>query len=468
MPQVTHKDIEYYVEPLIFSVENTLFRVPREYLAQESPVFLDMLALPQPVTDDEGVGSEGAVDAKPLVLPDTIAAPAFRALLQILYSFNDGCVDADFPKDDWINILELSRMWDMATVRKTAIKGLLPLLGDDAAHQWKLAKKYDIHDWVQPALEKLVRRNQPLTVKEFESLDQRTLLGVAAVRESCYPVFYDSDRQYGDFRYSENTTIGRWEIREGRGEISVDLESFNFNCPSPSLQHGINEIVTSEDDGPSKSGEFYFEKVVFKVEDRLYRVPNQPFAQHSQIFRRNFELRGFSKYDRHDPFVIEDATKDDFEHLLRFFFPPKSIGKREPTSDEWASILRLSARWSMLQVKELAIQKLENLNFGNIATKLRMAQELGVQQWFSPAMKTLITRGEPLNADEYNVLGQQHILQVLDLRERVHLRNKYYDSCNSYGNYNSYGTTPMIHIRSERGEVPIEGNDLTARLAPFL
>ncbi|KAF9447732.1 hypothetical protein P691DRAFT_619170, partial [Macrolepiota fuliginosa MF-IS2] len=168
--------------------ENTLFRVPSEYLVQESSVFFDMMTLPRPAVKDKGVDGEGATDANPIALPETITASSFRALLQILTPNSLGDTVANLSKDDWVTYLELSRMWNMATVRKVAIDSLLPFLEDDPALQWKLAKTYNIHDnWAQSALEKLIRRSQPLSTNEFESLDRCTLLGIAALRESCYP-----------------------------------------------------------------------------------------------------------------------------------------------------------------------------------------------------------------------------------------------------------------------------------------
>lgn len=114
----------------------------------------------------------------------------------------------------------------------------------------------------------------------------------------------------------------------------------------------------------------------------------------------------------------------------------------------------------MTQVKSLAVRKLEGLDFGNVATKLQMAQGLGVQKWFSSGMKTLITRKEPLATLECQVLSEQHILQILDLRERAHYRNQY---TNHYYGYYTY----RVHIRNERGEIP-EGVDLAEKLSSLL
>ncbi|KAF9443656.1 hypothetical protein P691DRAFT_797152 [Macrolepiota fuliginosa MF-IS2] len=451
MPRAVHNDIEYSIEPLTFRVENILFRVPREYLVQESPVFLDILALPQPVTGEEGVSTEGTVDAKPLVLPDTITASAFRALLWVLYPadrlFNS---DVGLLKDDWVMILELSRMWDMIRVREIAIERLVPLLKDDPAHQWDLAKKYEIQDWVRPALERLIRRSLPLSNREVEMLDQETLLKLAAARESCYPVLRDSDPSRYGYINGEDTAIGHWVIRQERGQINVNLDTITFNCPI-SLKDNEDQPFTLAIDGPRRNGEFYIEKVVFQVEDDLYKVPNQPFSQHSPIFRRRFKNQGFVKFSHHNPLVIDSGvTKADFECLLRFFFPPNSAGEWEPSFTEWASILTLSAKWEMDRVKSLAVQKLEKLDFGSVVTKLRMAQELGVQDWFVSGMKTLVTRQEPLSA---------HECQVLDLRERAHHRTQY----NHYGHSQS-----ITHLRLERGEIPNNECDLTIQLTDLL
>jgi hypothetical protein len=131
---------------------------------------------------------------------------------------------------------------------------------------------------------------------------------------------------------------------------------------------------------------------------------------------------------------------------------------REPTSEEWISILRLAAKWEMTQVKDLAVSKLEEVDFGSINSKLRIAKELGVQEWFSAGMKSLITQSSPLTAPDCQVLGDRElILQVLDLRERAHHRIYLY----------TYGHSPRNHLRSERGEVPAD-LDVSTQVASLL
>jgi len=108
----------------------------------------------------------------------------------------------------------------------------------------------------------------------------------------------------------------------------------------------------------------------------------------------------------------------------------------------------------MPRVKQLAVEKLESLDFGS---KLRMAQDLGVQDWFSSAMETLVTRREPLGNAEYQVLSQDHLLQVLDLRERAH----------SFQVQNRNTLRMITQLRTSRGEVPIT-IDLPTRLATLV
>jgi hypothetical protein len=246
----------------------------------------------------------------------------------------------NFTQDEWLGALSLTDLWDLPEVRTKAVDGLRPLLVEDPTYQLVLAKKYHIDDWVRPALESLIRRSPPLGNREFEMLDQEILLKIAALRERCYPVFRDSDNRYGA-SYQEDTTIGHWDVLQERGDVSINLDHVNFTVsPSPDFRT-VSEGATSQGEGDQRDGEFYFEKIVFKVkvlhmlyiispefscfkvEGRLFKIPNHPFAQHSQIFRREFEQRGFLKYDHHDPFIVEGVTANDFRHLLQFFFPPQ-------------------------------------------------------------------------------------------------------------------------------------------------
>jgi len=113
-------------------------------------------------------------------------------------------------------------------------------------------------------------------------------------------------------------------------------------------------------------------------------------------------------------------------------------------------------------VKQLATEKLERLSrFGSDAIKLQMAQDLGIQKWFSSAMQALVTRQEPLGMAEYQVLDQDHLLQVLDLRERA-------NSCDQRNLvYSRTFSNSRVHLRTSRGEVPTSV-DLSTHLANLL
>ncbi|KAF7782847.1 hypothetical protein Agabi119p4_2223 [Agaricus bisporus var. burnettii] len=446
MPTDLHNDMEYYIEPLIFQVEDTLYRIPREYLSQESTIIRDMLQIPQSMDSD----SEGSADSKPIIIQQ-IKATSFRILLQFLFNL-DGPGHLGLSKEDLITLLELCRKWDMQIIRNKVIDQLRPLLEGDPAHKWNLAKEYGINQWMQPSLERLIRRSESLGEWEYLMLDQDTFLAVAAIRETCYSVLMDTVNYSGS---AENTNVSHWEVKQGRGAINVDLSSVIFDCPRPAPYVDEDGPDTqSQDCDNIRAGEFYFEPAVFKLGNCLYQVSNQPFTQHSPIFRRRFEKLGFAKYDTENPCVLSsEISSTDFTNLLRFFFPPPQI-TYERTSEEWASVLRLSSRWEMDAVKKLAVDKLTELGFGTSATKLRLAKDLGVEAWFTEGMRTLITREQPLAASEYQTLDMRHVVQAVDLRERAHARHHRYHG-------------QIVRILPERGELPWTIS-LSDRLAPLL
>ena len=236
-------------------------------------------------------------------------------------------------KDEWLLVLETSDIWNMSGVKNIAIDHLVPFLEDNPAYKWSLAKLYEIRDWIQPALERLVRRDAPLGRREYQLLDQKTVLEIGALRELCCPTIQE-------FHHGFKDTIVSWSIIQKRGQVNVDLSSVGFICPNIPQPSSLDESCIQDDDQRKRNGQFFFEKVVFKVDkiaiyhskakfmysfqvaDEFYKVSNQPFAQHSRAFRRLFSKRGFRKYDCQDPLVVDaSVTKADFEALLNLFFP---------------------------------------------------------------------------------------------------------------------------------------------------
>lgn len=76
------KDPDYFIEVVVFQVENVLFSVPRHHFAESEGIFGALFTLPQEESSNQR--AEGTCPEHPIVLSQD-KAEDFRALMKILY-----------------------------------------------------------------------------------------------------------------------------------------------------------------------------------------------------------------------------------------------------------------------------------------------------------------------------------------------------------------------------------------------
>ncbi|KAI6163367.1 hypothetical protein EDD17DRAFT_1812868, partial [Pisolithus thermaeus] len=161
------------------TVEDCLFRVPRQTLEAQSPVFRNMFSMPPP----PDVEVEGLSDEHPIVLPEPVKARDFKRLLKVLLPTGPRLPKGDH--DAWISVLKLSRMWEMEEPYSLALRNLkYPTGWKSAVEKLALALEHEITDWIVPGVNELARRQEPISVEDTQILGLETALKVAAVRES--------------------------------------------------------------------------------------------------------------------------------------------------------------------------------------------------------------------------------------------------------------------------------------------
>ncbi|KAL4068137.1 hypothetical protein J3A83DRAFT_3816543 [Scleroderma citrinum] len=164
------------------TVEDCLFKIPREPLEAESIVFRDMFLLPQ--GDKDTV--EGLSDENPVVLPG-VSQDEFEQLLTVLLSrkhVSGRCSESDLDLDQWVSVLKLSTMWEFHAPRIAAIIHIDSLDNMiDPIDKVVLAMQYDIKEWLLPALLKLAQRAESINIEEGRRMGFETALKLASVRE---------------------------------------------------------------------------------------------------------------------------------------------------------------------------------------------------------------------------------------------------------------------------------------------
>ncbi|KAL5511386.1 hypothetical protein ACEPAH_4602 [Sanghuangporus vaninii] len=169
------RDDEFYINFIIFEVENILFRVPRHPFEANSETFRDMFAsIPATLV------AEGSSDMNPLIL-NGVTATDFRALVKALLNPAYGS-KIELIVKEWISVLRLAHLWTFEKLLNAAIEEI-DRISSDPALKISLAKKYNISKWLRRNYFKLVMRLEPLTTAEAETIGTQCVLKLCEIRE---------------------------------------------------------------------------------------------------------------------------------------------------------------------------------------------------------------------------------------------------------------------------------------------
>ncbi|KZV70633.1 hypothetical protein PENSPDRAFT_631485 [Peniophora sp. CONT] len=163
------KHPRFYFEDgsLTLLVDGTAYRVQASILAMYSPHWKDLL------------GSEPKESYEPQELDD-ISKQEIDAFFSLLYPSSFERHD-NTTEEDWAYVLNLSNIWQITSMLSLALSKLdvvaRPL------HKLVLARSFDVPRWVDPSIDALARRAEPLTLDEANMLGMRDVLLISAARE---------------------------------------------------------------------------------------------------------------------------------------------------------------------------------------------------------------------------------------------------------------------------------------------
>jgi hypothetical protein len=173
---------------------------------------------------------------------------------------------------------------------------------------------------------------------------------------------------------------------------------------------------------------YYFDLVVFQVEDALFKLPKNHFAA-SSVFATIFTLppgeEGVEGTEE-KPFVLQGIGEIEFECLLKVMYPPPLNAKL--TRQEWMSVLKLSTMWEFTDIREMAIQELLKEDMGmQTIEKIECAKSFRVKEWLVEGYTELLKRAETITDEEGGRLGWETAAKLLLIREQylttLHLQN---------------------------------------------
>ncbi|KAJ6537748.1 hypothetical protein B0H19DRAFT_1316502 [Mycena capillaripes] len=165
----------YYLETVVFNVENAFFKVPRFQFERHSGIFATTLSLPQPVE-----GAEGTNDKIPFKL-DGIKRADFQALLKVLYPIAIPKLP-ELKREEWISVLHLASLWDFIEVRDLAVQQLSLTL--NATERIVLGRKHDVSSWLRSGYTELAKRKTPISSEEAAKIGWEVTLQICQLREA--------------------------------------------------------------------------------------------------------------------------------------------------------------------------------------------------------------------------------------------------------------------------------------------
>ncbi|KAH6908501.1 hypothetical protein BKA70DRAFT_1280030 [Coprinopsis sp. MPI-PUGE-AT-0042] len=171
---------------------------------------------------------------------------------------------------------------------------------------------------------------------------------------------------------------------------------------------------------------FYYETIVIRIEDQLFCIPKHCLERQSEAFEGMFSLDKTSTQEGradHTPITLEEYKSLDFERLLKVLLPePLAPSPPDLDKDEWISVLKLSTIWCMTKVRDLAIERLSDMEL-SLPEILALGKEHRVTDWLLEGLASLVEQETVDCTDDMAlILGWKTVAKVFALRD--HLKAK--------------------------------------------
>ncbi|KAF7973594.1 hypothetical protein HWV62_14890 [Athelia sp. TMB] len=162
---------------------------------------------------------------------------------------------------------------------------------------------------------------------------------------------------------------------------------------------------------------YFFEdgNIVFLVEGTLYNVHRYFFARDSAHFRSALRVKGSPGADEFNPYALSDVTCADFDEFLAILYPTDFLHPTEKSTEQWTSILHLSAKWGFESIKLLAIDRLTA--HADPIDKIVLGRRYGIDDWLPGAYEAVCMRADPLTLKEGMKLGVEDTVRISAARQ---------------------------------------------------
>jgi len=218
--QVTIKhDDTYYLDVVIFQVEDTLFRVPKYFFVNHSDIFATTFSLPQTAETPEG-----SSDANPFKL-EGVTKEEFTCFLKVAYPLKQLPQNPQslytISSEEWQSALKLATLWRFHSLRQLALSKLSTMKTDPVS-RIMMGRNFRVAKWLSMGYTALARREEPPSVQEANILGVETIVFIFHVREASN----NSNRSNFDFAPTIRKVFAK-ELQDVEADNMLDLSSLD-------------------------------------------------------------------------------------------------------------------------------------------------------------------------------------------------------------------------------------------------
>ncbi|KAJ7180997.1 hypothetical protein C8R46DRAFT_885842 [Mycena filopes] len=143
---------------------------------------------------------------------------------------------------------------------------------------------------------------------------------------------------------------------------------------------------------PTPDDTYFLETITFQVEDHLFKVPRYHFERNSEIHATALTLPAgndtASEGSEQNPVQLEGIKSAEFKALLKAMYPLQNPPASMPKED-WISVLKLSTMWRLLDIRSLAIRRLEEKRVQYTIEGILLARKYHAEGWLQTGYQTL-------------------------------------------------------------------------------